>query len=105
MSRDTENVVLSVLWDDLQPIAVRVCDKIDAHLRILKDDAAHLLMQGMRSGVIIRLECQMELFLSDVVLLGMVSKPVKPLQLQKAVLLMEVTELGMVSEPVKPLQP
>ena len=45
---------------DLQPVAVRVRDKVDSHFEVFEHDAAHLLMQGVRGFIIIRSEGKVE---------------------------------------------
>ena len=71
------------LWQNLQPVAIRVFNEIDAHGFIFKANAAHLLMLFVRFFKIIRLKCQMEFTLSQVVSLGVVFQPGK-LQLKIA---------------------
>ena len=71
------------LWQNLQPVAIRVFNEIDAHGFIFKANAAHLLVLFVRFLKIIRLKCQMEFTLSQVVSLGVVFQPGK-LQLKIA---------------------
>ena len=52
------------LWQNLQPVAIRVFDEIDAHGFIFKANATHLLMLFMRFFKVIRLKCQVEFALS-----------------------------------------
>ena len=40
-------------WKNLQPISVRILDKIDSHSRIFKADTAHLFMVGVCCLIII----------------------------------------------------
>ena len=56
---------------DLQPVAVRIRDKIDSHSRIFKHNTAHLLMKRMSRLIILCPECQMKFTLSQVVSLRM----------------------------------
>ena len=65
----------AALRDDLDPVAVRVGDEVDAHFRVFKDDAAHLLVQGVGGGIVVGFEGQVELLFADVILLRMVGKP------------------------------
>ena len=52
------------LWQNLQPVAIRVFDEIDAHGFIFKANAAHLLVLFVRFLKVIRLKCQVEFALS-----------------------------------------
>jgi hypothetical protein len=61
--------------EDLEPVAVRILNKVNPHGRIFKADAPHFLMQGMRGLKIVRTECQMEFFLSEVIFLRMILQP------------------------------
>lgn len=56
-----------LLRHNLDPVAVGIRDKVDSHSGILKTDAAHLLMLLMDCLVIIGMESQMELTLSQIV--------------------------------------
>lgn len=54
----------SFLGDDLNPVAVRIIDKVDDHILILITDAAHFFMQGMGACEIIDFESQMEFIIT-----------------------------------------
>lgn len=58
---------LFTFWHDLNPVSIRVSDKIDAHSRIFVTDAAHFLMLFMDAVVIIYMKSQMELTFSKIV--------------------------------------
>ena len=61
--------------DDLQPVAVRVGDKVDAHGRVLEADAAHLLVLFVRGLEIIHAEREVELVVAEIVRLVPVAQP------------------------------
>ncbi|CAN4023730.1 DUF6487 domain-containing protein, partial [Dysosmobacter welbionis] len=61
--------------DDLDPVSVGICHKIDPHGRILKADAAHGGMLGVGRLIVLCPEGQMEFALPQVILLGMVPQP------------------------------
>ena len=61
--------------NDLDPVAIRIGDKINPHGRIFKADTAHLLMLFMGSLIVIGPQCQMELALAQIILLGMIPQP------------------------------
>lgn len=60
---------------DLQPVAVRVRDEIDAHGLVFKADTAHLLVQSVSGRIIVHGERQMELVFTQVVGFGAVRQP------------------------------
>ena len=59
--------------DDLQPVAVRVFDKINAHRGVFKADAVHLAVQRVRGVKIVCSEGKMELAFAEVIFLRMVA--------------------------------
>ena len=61
--------------NDLQPVAIGVIDKVDAHGGVFKADAAHFLMQGVGGFKVLGLEGQMEFQFAQVILLGMTLQP------------------------------
>ena len=75
---------------DLHPVAVRVLDKVDAHGRVLKADAAHLLVQGVRRLVVVGHKAQMALVLAQVV--GLVRVVAQPGELQAPVVVLVLEE-------------
>ena len=54
---------------DLQPVIIRICNKVDPHLLIFKADASHLLVLRMGRLKIIHTECQMELIISQIIMI------------------------------------
>ena len=50
-----------MLWHDLDPVSVRVCDEINAHSRIFVADAAHFFMLFVDAFVVIYMKSQVEL--------------------------------------------
>ena len=55
------------IFNDFQPIVVRIFDKINTHFRILIADTAHRFMLGMSGFIIFRHERQMEFVVAQVV--------------------------------------
>ena len=62
---------------DLQPVAVRILNKIYSHRRILEADAVHFLMKRVCAVEIIGAESQMELLLSQIIRFFMILQPRK----------------------------
>ena len=60
---------------DLQPVAVRILNKIYSHRRILEADAVHFLMKRVCAVEIIGAESQMELLLSQIIRFFMILQP------------------------------
>lgn len=58
-----------------KPVAIGILNEVDAHLLILKGDAAHGLVFGEGSGVVVGLEGEVELLIAEVVRLGTVAHP------------------------------
>ena len=54
------------LWHDLKPVAVTIFDEVNSHGRIFETDAPHLFVQSMGGIVVVRAECQMKFFFTDV---------------------------------------
>ena len=61
--------------DDLDPIAVGVGNKVNAHCGVFKADAAHLPVVPVGRLVIIRPQGQVEFTLAQVILLGVIPQP------------------------------
>ena len=68
-------ISLSAGGHDLNPVSVRVIDKIDAHGWILKTDTAHFLVLFMETIHLIRGKSQMEFFISKIVGFLLVAHP------------------------------
>ena len=66
---------LFVLGHDLQPVAVRVLNEVDAHGGIFVADAAHGLMLGFGGVKVGHGEGQVEFPLAQVIGLGMIPQP------------------------------
>ena len=52
---------------DLDPVAIRIADEIDAHLFILETDAAHRLVFLMSSLEVVRAHREMEFIFAEIV--------------------------------------
>ena len=76
--------LILLVGENLKPVSVGICDKIDAHCRIFEADTAHLLVQPVRGFVVVRTERKMEFTLAEVIGLGMIAQPCE-LQLEPAV--------------------
>jgi hypothetical protein len=63
------------LGDDLNPVAVRIIDKVDNHILILITDAAHFFMQGMGACEIVDFESKMEFIITQIIKLLSISEP------------------------------
>lgn len=61
--------------DDLNPIPVRIIDKIDPHVRIFKADTSHLLMSFVEGVKLICHKGQVEFFIAKIVGPVHISKP------------------------------
>ena len=70
-----------MLWHDLDPVSVRVCDEINAHSRIFIDDTAHFLMLGQGRIHILDGKGRMELVFAEIIGLFSVFEP-RQLQLE-----------------------
>ena len=68
-------VILFIGGDDLQPISVRVGDKVDAHCGVLKTDAPHLFMLVVRCCEIVCAEGEMELIVPQIICMVPVTEP------------------------------
>ena len=61
--------------DDLQPVAIRVLDEVNAHGGVLVADDAHLAVQLVGGLKILRPEGQVEFAFAQIVGLGVVLEP------------------------------
>ena len=64
-----------LLGDDLNPVVVRIIDKVDDHILVFITDAAHLFMQGMGACKIVDFESQMGFIIAQIVRLLPVFEP------------------------------
>ena len=74
-SAGMRRAALFLFRDDLDPVAVRIADEVDAHALILKADAAHVTVALMRGGIIVHLAGEMDFILAQIICALMVAQP------------------------------
>lgn len=62
-------------WDDFNPIPVWIGNEIDSHLLVFVADAPHGLVPCVGGIIVLRLHCQMEFTLPQIIGLWMVPQP------------------------------
>ena len=61
--------------DNLDPVSVRILDKVNPHVRILKADATHFPMSGMGRATVVCVKGQVVLLFAQIVGLGAIPQP------------------------------
>ena len=77
--------------NNLQPVVIRIMNKINSHLFVLKADTAHLLMQSVRCLKIICCKSDMTLILAQLIGLRMIFEPGQ-LNLKAAGIILQITK-------------
>ena len=58
---------LLMLWHDLDPVAVRICDEVNSHCRVFVADAAHFFMFSVDSLIVIYMKSQVKFTFTQIV--------------------------------------